>query len=104
MSCFPPADPFFAVAVAAAIMAVHSPSLDRPQDKRLLLERERAELRASIEDPAWMRDHGRATLARLSVERGWRRCAEKEAAAPAKRSEKQPGMVGAGGPAKGGAV
>src|SRR3546814_1592344 len=69
MSCFPPADPFFAVAVAAAIMAVHSPSLDRHQDKRLLLERERAELRASIEDPAWMRDHGRATLARLSVER-----------------------------------
>src|SRR3546814_7247969 len=35
-----------------------------------------------------MRDHGRATLARLSVERGWRRCAENEAAASAKRSEK----------------
>src|SRR3546814_3014659 len=88
MWCCPPADPFFAGAVAAAIMAVHPPSLDRHQDKRLLLERERAELRASIEDPAWMRDHGRATLARLSVERGWRRRAENEAAASAKRSEK----------------
>lgn len=62
--------------------------MDRHHDQRLRLEDQRRELSTNIGNPAWMRDHGRATLARLSVERGWRRCAENEAEASAKRSER----------------
>lgn len=82
------ADPFFAVAVAAAMVAAHSPPSDTHEGKRLRLEAERRELQATIEDPVPMQNQGEATLARLSVERGWKQCVENEAVALAKTSER----------------
>lgn len=76
------------MALLTAGVAAQPAPLDLHEDKRRLLEKERRELSADIGDAAWMKDQGRATLARLSVERGWKACAENEAAALAAMSEK----------------
>jgi hypothetical protein len=86
---FPLADPFIALAVAIAVLASPiSPGDDPMQATRLRLEAERQELLTTIRDRPWMQDQGRASLARLSAERGWKQCAANEAAALAKTSEK----------------
>ena len=87
-----PFDPLFAVTLAATMLAAQ-PSSDQHEGKRQRLEQERRELSSNIEDPQWMQDQGRATLARLGVERGWRECAENEAGALAKASEKPPRLL-----------
>jgi hypothetical protein len=85
----PLADPFIALAVAIAALAGQiSPGGDPMQATRLRLEAERQELLTTIRDRPWMQDQGRASLARLSVERGWKQCAANEAAALAITSEK----------------
>ncbi len=85
-------DPLFAVTLAATILTAQPPP-DRHEDKRQRLEDQRRELSANIDNPTWMQDQGRATLARLSVEDGWRQCAENEAGALAKSSEKPPRLL-----------
>lgn len=87
-----PFDPLFAVTLAATILAAQ-PSPDLHEDKRQRLEDQRRELLVNIQDPQWMQDQGRATLARLAVERGWRECTENEAGALAKTSEKPPRLL-----------
>jgi hypothetical protein len=84
----PFAHSLFIVALAAASLTAQPERTDLDQDTRLLLEEERRELLTNVEDAAWMQDHGRATLARLSIEQGWKKCAENEAAILAKTSEK----------------
>jgi hypothetical protein len=83
-----PTAPFLALAGLAAMMAAPSAASDRQEEQRLRLEDQRRDLSAQIGDPEVMQDQGRATITRLSVERGWKDCAENEAAALAQASDR----------------
>ncbi len=71
-------------------MATASPSAgaDPLQDTRARLEKDRQELSITVRDRRAMSDQGRATLTRMSIERGWKECAGNEATALAKASQK----------------
>lgn len=61
--------------------------------ERVKLETARRELTAQVSTRSWMQDQTRATLTRLSIERGWAQCAENEAAARARTTEKPAKLV-----------
>jgi Antibiotic biosynthesis monooxygenase len=83
----------FAAALALGIQSGPSAHDELLQARQARLEVERRELVAQVRDRRWMQDQGRATLVRLAAERGWKKCAENEAAALAKTSRKPAKLV-----------
>jgi hypothetical protein len=76
-------------AVAALALASPAPPADGVhQVERRRLEAERRELIGQIQDRSLMQVQSRATLARLRIEAGWERCAENEAAAMVRDSNR----------------
>lgn len=83
-----PIIPLLALALALTAAGGQSAQDDGVEQTRVRIEGERRELVASIGDAAWKQDSSRATLVRVSIERTWRLCAENEALALARVSEK----------------
>lgn len=66
---------------------------DTPPDpiaelERGQLDRLEKEVRGDLGDAAWMAETARATVVRMQIERGWRKCAAHEAAKLARTSER----------------
>ncbi|HEX8301221.1 hypothetical protein [Sphingomonas sp.] len=71
--------------LAFAVVASQNAS---PEDARQRLESQRRELLAKLQDKNWMQDPTRAALSRRHVERHWKACAENEALAQARDSQR----------------
>jgi len=80
--------PFLALFLTFAGLGDQAAPVDLVNQTRLTLEEQRRELLADLADRAGMQNPTRATIARLAIERNWKKCAANEAAALAKASER----------------
>ncbi|RYY46367.1 MAG: hypothetical protein EOP59_02915 [Sphingomonadales bacterium] len=80
--------PFISSLLALAALAGQTAPDEATESARQRLETQRRELLVTLRDKAWMQDQTRASIARLQIGRHWESCAENEALALAKASEK----------------
>ncbi|RYE04229.1 MAG: hypothetical protein EOP61_01415 [Sphingomonadales bacterium] len=70
--------PIITLLALAGLAAQTAPTVE---STRARLEDQRRALLTMLADPNWMRETGRATVARLQIQYGWKECAENEALA-----------------------